>query len=255
MKLIKNFILTIILVSFASAVHAETKMRITLQLPLKAHLGQNLLVFKKELEKRSDIKVEIYDSAQLYKDKEVPQAVGSGAIEAGVASITRFAGTNPEVDIFYLPFLFDSEKKVRKATKAGSKIRSILDPAIAKTGAIPLYYKAYGSAIMLSNHGGRQLDGSRAPFDQLPSIADAVGGKIEIILDGGIRRGTQVLKALSLGATACSFGKGFLFGLGAGGQEWVEAILQRMHDEIRRDMILLGSKSIKELNKDNIAFR
>jgi len=151
MKLIKNFILTIILVSFASAVHAETKMRITLQLPLKAHLGQNLLVFKKELEKRSDIKVEIYDSAQLYKDKEVPQAVGSGAIEAGVASITRFAGTNPEVDIFYLPFLFDSEKKVRKATKAGSKIRSILDPAIAKTGAIPLYYQAYGSAIMLSN--------------------------------------------------------------------------------------------------------
>ena len=111
------------------------------------------------------------------------------------------------------------------------------------------------SAIMLSNHGGRQLDGSRAPFDQLPAIADAVGGKIEIILDGGIRRGTQVLKALSLGATACSFGKGFLFGLGAGGQEGVEAILQRMHDEIRRDMILLGSKSIKELNKDNIAYR
>ncbi len=111
------------------------------------------------------------------------------------------------------------------------------------------------SAIMLSNHGGRQLDGSRAPFDQLPAIADAVGGKIEIILDGGIRRGTQVLKAISLGATACSFGKGFLFGLGAGGQEGVEAILQRMHDEIRRDMILLGSKSIKELNKDNIAYR
>ena len=111
------------------------------------------------------------------------------------------------------------------------------------------------SAIMLSNHGGRQLDGSRAPFDQLTSIVDAVGGKIEIILDGGIRRGTHVLKALSLGATACSFGKGFLFALGAGGQKGVEAILQRMHDEIRRDMILLGCKSIKELNKKNIAFR
>ena len=95
------------------------------------------------------------------------------------------------------------------------------------------------SAIMLSNHGGRQLDGSRAPFDQLPAIAEAVGGKLEIILDGGIRRGTHVLKALSLGATACSFGKGFLFALGAGGQKGVEAILQRMHDEIRRDMILL----------------
>ena len=111
------------------------------------------------------------------------------------------------------------------------------------------------SAIMLSNHGGRQLDGSRAPFDQLPAIADAVGGKIEIILDGGIRRGTHVLKALSLGATACSFGKGFLFALGAGGQKGVEALLQRMHDEIRRDMILLGCKTIKDLNKTNIAYR
>ena len=111
------------------------------------------------------------------------------------------------------------------------------------------------SAIMLSNHGGRQLDGSRSPFDQLPAIADAVGGKLEIILDGGIRRGTHVLKALSLGATACSFGKGFLFALGAGGQKGVEQILTRMKDEIRRDMILLGCKSIKELNQTKIAYR
>ena len=111
------------------------------------------------------------------------------------------------------------------------------------------------SAIFLSNHGGRQLDGSRSPFDQLPAIKDAVGDKLEIILDGGIRRGTHVLKALSLGATACSFGKGFLFGLGAGGQRGVELILKRMKDEITRDMILLGCKSIKELNKSKIAYR
>ena len=111
------------------------------------------------------------------------------------------------------------------------------------------------SAIMLSNHGGRQLDGSRSPFDQIEEIAAAVGGKIEIILDGGIRRGTHILKALSPGATACSFGKGFLFALGAGGQKGVEQILQKMKDEIRRDMILLGCKSIKELNKTKIAYR
>ena len=111
------------------------------------------------------------------------------------------------------------------------------------------------TAIMLSNHGGRQLDGSRAPFDQLERIVDAVGGKIEIIIDGGIRRGTHVLKALSLGATACSFGKGFLFALSAGGQKGVEMILQRMREELRRDMILLGKKNIADLNKDNIAFR
>jgi len=111
------------------------------------------------------------------------------------------------------------------------------------------------SAIMLSNHGGRQLDGSRSPFDQLPAIVDAVGGKIEIIVDGGIRRGSHVLKALALGATACSFGKGFLFALGAGGQEGVEMVLQRMKDEIRRDMILMGCKNIKELNPSKIAYR
>jgi|TARA_B110001452_G_scaffold10258_1_gene8608 L-lactate dehydrogenase (cytochrome) len=111
------------------------------------------------------------------------------------------------------------------------------------------------SAILLSNHGGRQLDGSRSPFDQLPAIVDAVGGKLEIILDGGVRRGTHVLKALSLGATACSFGKGFLFALGAGGQHGVEHILKRMKDEITRDMILLGCKNIKELNKSKIAYR
>ena len=111
------------------------------------------------------------------------------------------------------------------------------------------------TAIMLSNHGGRQLDGSRSPFDQLPAIVDAVGGKIEIIVDGGIRRGTHVLKALALGATACSFGKGFLFALGAGGQQGVEVVLQRMRDEIRRDMILMGCKSMKELNPGKIAYR
>ena len=111
------------------------------------------------------------------------------------------------------------------------------------------------SAIMLSNHGGRQLDGSRSPFDQLKRIVDAVGGKIEIILDGGIRRGTHVLKALSLGATACSFGKGFLFALSAGGQRGVEMVLKRMKDEIRRDMILLGKKKISDLSEENIAFR
>ena len=111
------------------------------------------------------------------------------------------------------------------------------------------------SAIILSNHGGRQLDGSRSPFDQLPAIADAVGGKIEIIVDGGIRRGTHVLKALSLGATACSFGKAFLYALSAGGQNGVEMLLKRMKEEITRDMILLGCKNIKELNKSKIAYR
>ena len=111
------------------------------------------------------------------------------------------------------------------------------------------------SAIIISNHGGRQLDGSRAPFDQLAEIADAVGDKIEIILDGGVRRGTHVLKALALGARACSFGKGYLYALSAGGQKGIEIILEKMKSEIKRDMILMGCKSVKELNRSKIAFR
>ena len=111
------------------------------------------------------------------------------------------------------------------------------------------------TAIIISNHGGRQLDGSRTPFDQLTEIVDAVGDKIEVILDSGIRRGTHVLKALALGAKACSFGKGYLFALGAAGQKGVEAVLQKMKAEINRDMILMGCKSVKDLNRSKVVLR
>ena len=111
------------------------------------------------------------------------------------------------------------------------------------------------TAIMISNHGGRQLDGSRSPFDQIKAISDAVGDKLEIILDGGVRRGTHVLKALAAGAKACSFGKMFLFSLAAGGQQGVEHLLQNMHDEIYRNMILMGCKNLEELNTSKIIFR
>ena len=111
------------------------------------------------------------------------------------------------------------------------------------------------TAIMISNHGGRQLDGSRSPFDQVKAISDAVGDKLEIILDGGIRRGTHVLKALAAGATACSFGKAFLFSLGAGGQKGVERLLDNMQNEIRRNMILMGCKNIKDLDASKIIYR
>ncbi len=111
------------------------------------------------------------------------------------------------------------------------------------------------TAIMISNHGGRQLDGSRSPFDQVKAISDAVGDKLEIILDGGIRRGTHVLKALAAGATACSFGKAFLFSLGAGGQKGVERLLDNMQKEIRRNMILMGCKKIENLDASKIIYR
>ena len=111
------------------------------------------------------------------------------------------------------------------------------------------------TAIMISNHGGRQLDGSRSPFDQLKELSDAVGDNLEIILDGGVRRGTHVLKALAAGAKACSFGRMYLFGLGIAGQQGVEKVLQNLYDEIQRNMILMGCKKLDELNLSKIIFR
>lgn len=111
------------------------------------------------------------------------------------------------------------------------------------------------SAIMISNHGGRQLDGSRAPFDQLPAIADAVGGQIELIVDGGIRRGTHVLKALAAGATACSGGRMYLYALAGAGEAGVTRAMTLIRDEIERDLRLMGCSSLSDLNKTMLVFR
>jgi len=111
------------------------------------------------------------------------------------------------------------------------------------------------TAIMVSNHGGRQLDGSRAPFDQLAEICDAVGDRLDVICDGGITRGSHVLKALSVGAKACSGGRLYLYALAAAGQEGVERILSLLQAEIERDMKLMGVTSVGQLNRDNLRFR
>ncbi|MBP6364403.1 MAG: alpha-hydroxy-acid oxidizing protein [Novosphingobium sp.] len=110
-------------------------------------------------------------------------------------------------------------------------------------------------AIMISNHGGRQLDGSRAPFDQLPAIVDAVGGRIEIICDGGVRRGTHALKSLCAGATAASGGRLYLYALAAAGQDGVERAITILKDEIERGMKLMGVKSVAELTQDRLVWR
>lgn len=111
------------------------------------------------------------------------------------------------------------------------------------------------TAIMVSNHGGRQLDGSRAPFDQLAEICDAVGDKLDVICDGGITRGSHVLKALSVGAKACSGGRLYLYALAAAGQSGVERILSLLQAEIERDMKLMGVTAVDQLNRDNLRFR
>lgn len=111
------------------------------------------------------------------------------------------------------------------------------------------------TAIMVSNHGGRQLDGSRAPFDQLAEIVDAVGDKLDVILDGGVRRGSHVLKALSVGAKACSGGRLYLYPLAAGGEAGVARALTKLRAEIERGMKLMGAHSIAELGRGNLRWR
>jgi isopentenyl diphosphate isomerase/L-lactate dehydrogenase-like FMN-dependent dehydrogenase len=111
------------------------------------------------------------------------------------------------------------------------------------------------SGIVLSNHGGRQLDGSRAAFDQLAEIVDAVGDRLDVMMDGGVQRGTHVLKALSLGAKAVGLGRYYLFPLGAAGRAGVERALALMKAELERGMKLMGCRSTSELTRANLRFR
>ncbi len=105
------------------------------------------------------------------------------------------------------------------------------------------------SGIMISNHGGRQLETAPAPLDCIAPMRDAVGDALELICDGGIRRGTHVVKALALGANACSIGRGYLYSLAAGGQKGVERQLKLLRTEVERAMVLMGAAKISEIDR------
>lgn len=110
-------------------------------------------------------------------------------------------------------------------------------------------------AVILSNHGGRQLDGSRSPFDGLAEVVDAVGDRLDVIMDSGIQRGTHIVKALAMGAKAVGLGRAYLFPLAAAGQAGVERMLGLMKDEVERDMRLMGASSLADLTRDKLRFR
>jgi L-lactate dehydrogenase (cytochrome) len=109
--------------------------------------------------------------------------------------------------------------------------------------------------IVLSNHGGRQLDGSRSAFDQLDEIVQAVGDRVDVMMDGGVQRGSHVLKALSLGAKAVGLGRFYLFALAAAGANGVDRAMTLMTSELTRDMRLMGARKIADLSSANIRFR
>jgi L-lactate dehydrogenase (cytochrome) len=111
------------------------------------------------------------------------------------------------------------------------------------------------TGVVVSNHGGRQLDGSRSSFDQLAEIVDAAGDRIDVLMDGGVQRGSHVLKALSVGAKAVGIGRYYLFPLAAAGETGVERALRFLRTAIERDLRLMGCARISQLSRDKLRFR
>lgn len=105
-------------------------------------------------------------------------------------------------------------------------------------------------AVVLSNHAGRQLDGSLAPFDALGGIVDRVGDKLDVMMDSGIQRGTHIVKALAMGAKAVGIGRGYLFPLAAAGKAGVERMVGLLKDEVERDMRLMGAATVSDLTRN-----
>ena len=111
------------------------------------------------------------------------------------------------------------------------------------------------SCVWVSNHGGRQLETCPATIDVLPEIVDAVGGRGEIVFDSGVRRGTDIVKALALGATAVAVGRAYLYGLAAGGEAGVSRAIQILADDVRRTMALIGAKDIASIARRHVRTR
>jgi L-lactate dehydrogenase (cytochrome) len=167
------------------------------------------------------------------------------------------AGTREPVSIAgYFGTMLDTSMdwgtaaKIREQWGGTFCLKGVMSPGDARRAV-----EIGADAIMVSNHGGRQLDGSRAPFDQLAEIVDAVGGEIEVICDGGVRRGTHVLKALATGATAASGGRLYLYALAAAGQAGVERALGILKDEIERGMQLMGVTRVDQLTRERLRRR
>ena len=129
-------------------------------------------------------------------------------------------------------------------------VKGVLDPEDAARAA-----SLGARGIVVSNHGGRQLDHSPASLDALPAVVEAVAGRAEVILDGGVRRGADVAKALALGARACAIGRAYLYGIGAGGEQGVDRALELLRAELRRALALLGCASVSELGPEHVRRR
>jgi|UniRef100_UPI0040476F06 TRAP-type C4-dicarboxylate transport system substrate-binding protein len=137
---------------FSTDALADRTLRLSLQVSAKHPIGANIVFFKQQVEKASDgkLKIEIYDSAQLYKGSEIPQAVGSGAVDMGLVLIDEYAGTIPAVGLFSVAFLFPSYEVLGKAADPSSPVRQEIDELIRKTGTRVMWWQDYGPIQLLS---------------------------------------------------------------------------------------------------------
>jgi C4-dicarboxylate-binding protein DctP len=139
--------------TFPASAEATRNLRITLQLPISNHLGQNLVSFKNKLEAKSSgrLTVEIFDRAQLYKDFEVIDAVSDGRIEMGVVALNQYRKKVPVVDLMGLPFMFNLSALLNKSTEPDSEIRREIDQRIREnTKTVPLWWQPYGTSVVFS---------------------------------------------------------------------------------------------------------
>jgi isopentenyl diphosphate isomerase/L-lactate dehydrogenase-like FMN-dependent dehydrogenase len=143
------------------------------------------------------------------------------------------------------PFSWSDIEYLRGRWEGKMAVKGLLTGADAKIAA-----DLGSDAVIISNHGGRQLDGVSATFGALPEVVDAVGDSLEVLLDGGVRRGAHVVKAVALGARGVFVGRPYLYGLAAGGQAGVEYILDLLRAEIERTMVLLGCAAVADLSPD-----
>jgi L-lactate dehydrogenase (cytochrome) len=166
----------------------------------------------------------------------VGRDVGDGASPVTLADYinTQFDPSLSWADVDWLRSVWDGPLVLKG-------VQTVEDAVLAADAGV--------EAIALSNHGGRQLDGAPAPFELVAPVADAVGGRVEIICDGGVRRGSDIVKAVAAGATACMAGRAYLYALGAAGERGVSRVLEWFRDDIRRTMTLLGARSVAELDR------
>ncbi len=178
--------------------------------------------------------------ANVATSRSAAEAHGDGSTAVTLADYvnTQFDPSMSWADIEWMRSVWDGPIVLKG-------IQTVADARIAADEGI--------DAIALSNHGGRQLDDAPAILDLVAPVADAVGGRLEIYCDGGVRRGSDIVKAVSLGATACLAGRAYLYALGAGGERGVDHLLSLLAADVRRTMALIGATTVADLTPDLVA--